>query len=101
MFFMEGSIDETLVKIGMFLLVQALVYLILSNSSNIFSESNMRSLSFKTVRSASIRRIMAVISDLPRNHGDDQPSPSSSPSMGSYSLRSPTLQQNTSSARSS
>ncbi|KAI3926924.1 hypothetical protein MKX01_032839 [Papaver californicum] len=55
----------------------------------------MRSLSFKTVRSASIRRIMAVISDLPTNNGDDQPaSPASSPSMGSYLLRSPTLQQN-------
>ncbi|RZC79218.1 hypothetical protein C5167_003868 [Papaver somniferum] len=99
MFFMEGSLDEMLVKIGMFLLVQALVYLILSNSSNIFSESNMRSLSFKTVRSASIRRIMAVISDLPTNDGDDQPSPSSSPSMGSFLFRSPSSQQITSSPR--
>ncbi|RZC79217.1 hypothetical protein C5167_003869 [Papaver somniferum] len=65
---------ETLVKIGMFLLVQALVYLILSKSSNIFSK-NMRSLSIKTVRSASIRRIMAALSDLPAG---DEPSPSSS-----------------------
>ncbi|KAI3881838.1 hypothetical protein MKX03_000101 [Papaver bracteatum] len=70
----------------MFSLFKLFVYLILSNSSNIFSESNMRSLSFKTVRSASIRRIMAVISDLPTNNGDDQPSASSSKSVGSYFL---------------
>ncbi|MCL7045611.1 hypothetical protein MKW94_021384 [Papaver nudicaule] len=92
MFSVEGSsLGAMLVKMGMFLLVQALVYLILSNSSNIFSENNMRALSFKTVRSASIRRIMAVISDLPTNNGDDQPSPSSSPSMTSSLLRSPSM----------
>ncbi|OVA04254.1 hypothetical protein BVC80_7725g5 [Macleaya cordata] len=79
--FMESSLGEMLVKVGMFLLVQALVYLILSNSSNIFSK-NMKSLSFKTVRSASMRRIMAAISDLPP--------PFDEPSTPSYrGLRSP------------
>ncbi|OVA04255.1 hypothetical protein BVC80_7725g6 [Macleaya cordata] len=79
---MEYSLGDMLVKIGMFLLVQALVYLILSNSSNIFSK-NMRSLSIKTVRSASIRRILAALSDLPP--GDES-------STSSRGLQSPTEQ---------
>ncbi|KAI3926923.1 hypothetical protein MKX01_032838 [Papaver californicum] len=55
---------ETLVKIDMFMLFQALVYLILLKSSNIFSKKT-RSLNIKIVRSASIRQIMTVLSDLP------------------------------------
>ncbi|OIT08404.1 PREDICTED: uncharacterized protein LOC109241508 [Nicotiana attenuata] len=57
----EGSI---LIKVGLFALVQALVYLILSISSNIFSKTQ-RSYSFKTIRSLSIRRIAAALADLP------------------------------------
>ncbi|KAK9138291.1 hypothetical protein Sjap_008885 [Stephania japonica] len=67
--------EYTLVKVGLFVLVQALVYFILTSSSNIFSQNkNMKpSLSFKTVRSASIRRFLAVLSDVPA----EQASPSS------------------------
>lgn len=67
-------IDENmLMKVGLFVLVQGLVYLILSKSSNIFSKTQ-RSYSFKTVRSLSIRRIAAVLADLPVG---GEPSPSS------------------------
>ncbi|KAF5202840.1 transmembrane protein [Thalictrum thalictroides] len=61
---LESGLGDMLMKVGMFLLVQALVYFILTSSSNVFSK-NMRSVSFKTARSVSIRRIMAAISDLP------------------------------------
>ncbi|XVF41157.1 hypothetical protein PTKIN_Ptkin01aG0257500 [Pterospermum kingtungense] len=78
-----GMADSLLMKLLMFVIVQALVYLILSKSSDIFSNNkNMRSLSFKRARSLSIRRILASISDLPQGV---EPSP---PSSGS--LRSPT-----------
>lgn len=64
---MEMSLEDMLVKVGMFVLVQALVYLILSNSSDIFSsDSKLRSLSFKPARSVSIRRMLAAISDVPQ-----------------------------------
>ncbi|KAK1422844.1 hypothetical protein QVD17_18133 [Tagetes erecta] len=58
---------DTLLKIGLFILVQALVYLILSSSSNIFSNTSpsLRATSFRSVRSVSIRRIMAALSDMP------------------------------------
>ncbi|KAK1262936.1 hypothetical protein QJS04_geneDACA017488 [Acorus gramineus] len=72
---MEGF-GDTAMKVGLFFLVQALVYLILTKSSNLFSNStasNMRSVSFKTVRSVSIRRIMAALADLPAG---GEPSPS-------------------------
>ncbi|KAF8403927.1 hypothetical protein HHK36_012033 [Tetracentron sinense] len=62
----ESGLGEMLMKVGMFVVVQALVYLILSKSSNIFSQTaDMRSYSFKTARSVSIRRLFASISDLP------------------------------------
>ncbi|TXG73129.1 hypothetical protein EZV62_001708 [Acer yangbiense] len=66
---LESSlVDDVLVKIGMFVLVQVLVYLILSNSSKIFSKNKMmRSHSFKPARSVSIRRILAAISDTPQS----------------------------------
>ncbi|KAK6937044.1 hypothetical protein RJ641_034074 [Dillenia turbinata] len=62
----EFDLADILIKVGMFVLVQALVYLILSNSSEIFSKNKMRSLSFKPARSASIRRMLASISDVPQ-----------------------------------
>ncbi|CAH1448809.1 unnamed protein product [Lactuca virosa] len=67
--------SDTLVKVGLFILVQLLVYLILSSSSNIFSNTapSLRATSFRTVPSASIRRIMAALSDLPAG---DETSPS-------------------------
>ncbi|KAI8526326.1 hypothetical protein RHMOL_Rhmol13G0299300 [Rhododendron molle] len=61
------SWEDMLVKVGMFVLVQALVYLILSNSSDIFSsDSKLRSLSFKPASSVTIRRMLAAISDVPQ-----------------------------------
>ncbi|GLT72341.1 hypothetical protein SLA2020_442860 [Shorea laevis] len=54
-----------LMKVAMFVLVQALVYLILSKSSGIFSKNTKRSLSFRPARSLSINRILAIISDMP------------------------------------
>ncbi|RVW32827.1 hypothetical protein CK203_100153 [Vitis vinifera] len=65
MAFMEGSAADMLIKVVVFALVQVLVFLILKSSSDVFSKNKMRSLSFKPARSASIRRILAVISDLP------------------------------------
>ncbi|OWM69250.1 uncharacterized protein LOC116211691 [Punica granatum] len=67
---------STLAKVAVFLVVQALVCLILLNSSDLFSRNKMsRSFSFKPARSVSIRRILAVISDLPLG---GEPSPSGS-----------------------
>ena len=61
-----SSLDDNMVlKVAMFLLVQVLVYLILSNSSGIFSKNAKRSLSFRPARSVSINRILAVLSDMP------------------------------------
>ncbi|KAJ7982137.1 Transcription termination factor like [Quillaja saponaria] len=62
---MESSFCDMLMKVAMFILIQALVYLILSNSSNVFSKTIKRSHSFKRARSLSIRRILAVLSELP------------------------------------
>lgn len=57
---------EMLVKVIVFLVVQALVYHITSSSSNIFSDTKgKRSSSFKLSRSASIRRILTTLADLP------------------------------------
>ncbi|KAF8041026.1 hypothetical protein BT93_B3063 [Corymbia citriodora subsp. variegata] len=62
----SSSLADVLTKVAMFLVVQALVYLILSKSSDVFSKDKKpRSLSFKPARSISIRRILAAISDLP------------------------------------
>ncbi|GMI84980.1 hypothetical protein HRI_002167300 [Hibiscus trionum] len=77
--------EDSLMKVLMFVLVQALVYLILSKSSNIFSTNpKMRSFSFRRARSVSIRRILAAVSDLPQGV---EPSPTSS---SRSLLRSPT-----------
>ncbi|XP_074321379.1 uncharacterized protein LOC141657885 [Silene latifolia] len=68
----EGiSLANVLVHLGMFLLVQALVYIILSKSSNVFSkDKNLKSFSFRRARSTSVRRILALLSDQP-----SEPSP--------------------------
>lgn len=60
------SLMDNLVKVALFVVVQALVYVILSSSSNLFSQNRLRSFnSFKLARSSSINRILAAISDLP------------------------------------
>ncbi|KOM42823.1 hypothetical protein LR48_Vigan05g042700 [Vigna angularis] len=81
---MESSLADMLMKVGVFILVQALVYLILSNSSNIFSKNIKRSHSFRPARSVSIRRMLALISDFPPE-GEPSPSPKApqSPSLQS------------------
>lgn len=61
----EYELGDVLVKIALFVLVQALVYLILSNSSNLFSNSPARSPSFRSARSVSVRRFLAALSDMP------------------------------------
>ncbi|KAM7472431.1 hypothetical protein LguiA_010614 [Lonicera macranthoides] len=77
----ESIFEDTLLKVAMFVLVQALVYAILSKSSNIFSKASpLRSLSFKSARSVSIRRIMAVLSDVPAG-GEQSPKVLNSPTM--------------------
>lgn len=69
---------DMLMKVALFGVVQALVYLILSKSSSIFSENKkmMRSnsSSFKPARSVSIRRMLAVLQDMPSG-GESSPSP--------------------------
>ncbi|KAF8039998.1 hypothetical protein BT93_B2271 [Corymbia citriodora subsp. variegata] len=73
-------VPDMVVKVVAFLVVQALVYLILSNSSEVFSkDKKLRSLSFKLARSASIRRILATFSDVPQAAAGE-PSPRSSSS---------------------
>ncbi|KAG1334221.1 hypothetical protein COCNU_03G003400 [Cocos nucifera] len=76
--FFSPDLADILTKVAVFLLVQALVYLILTNSSNIFSSSPSRSQSFRTVRSMSVRRLLARFSDVPV--GTDEPCYSKSPS---------------------
>ncbi|KAG6581607.1 hypothetical protein SDJN03_21609, partial [Cucurbita argyrosperma subsp. sororia] len=63
---LEYDVAGIFLKIAMFVFVQVLVYLILSKSSNLFSnDKKLRSLSFKPARSVSIRRLLAALSDLP------------------------------------
>ncbi|KAK7401557.1 hypothetical protein VNO78_13128 [Psophocarpus tetragonolobus] len=71
---MESSLGDMLIKVAVFIVVQGLVYLILSNSSNIFSKNIKRSHSFKPARSLSIRRMLAFVSDFPPE-GEPSPSP--------------------------
>ncbi|XP_047979433.1 uncharacterized protein LOC125221355 [Salvia hispanica] len=81
---MDGS---TLVKVVLFILVQGLVYLILSQSSNVFSKLP-RSHSFKTARTLSIRRWAAALADIPAASGEASPQPRdfSAPSAGRINL---------------
>ena len=74
MVFDESSDD--LMKVGVFILVQALVYLILSSSSDLFTVTKMSSsIKFKDIQSLKIRKVfLDVLSDLPPN---GEPSPQS------------------------
>uniref|UniRef100_A0A7N0T907 Uncharacterized protein n=1 Tax=Kalanchoe fedtschenkoi TaxID=63787 RepID=A0A7N0T907_KALFE len=62
-----ASGHDVLLKIAVFALVQALVYFILSSSSEIFTKRNNlgRSFSFRPARNISLRRIVAAFSDTP------------------------------------
>ena len=71
------ELRDVLAKVAVFLLVQGLVYLILTNSSDVFSKNKrLRSLSFRPMRSMSVRRVLAPLSDVPVGTDDDSPSPS-------------------------
>jgi hypothetical protein len=79
------ELRDVLAKVAVFLLVQGLVYLILSKSSDVFSKDKiLRSLSFRTMRSMSVRRVLAPLSDVPV--GTDEPG--SAPPSPSYFSRS-------------
>lgn len=66
---------NTLVKMALFVIVQALVYFIITNSSDVFSTKKMiRSLSFKPPRSISIRRMLSAISEVPESAEEESPS---------------------------
>ena len=60
---MEPELQAALVKVGVFVLVQALVYLILSQSSSVFSRT--KSLGLRPARSASARRMLALLAGEP------------------------------------
>jgi hypothetical protein len=83
-FSLSPDLCDALAKVAVFVIVQALVYLILRNSSNVFSkDSSLRSLSFRPMRSMSVRRILAPLSDVPV--GTDEPS--TSPTLSSAASR--------------
>lgn len=67
--------NDHLVKASLFILVQAMVYLILAISSNVFSKTKMRSSSFQSIPSPSLRRMVAFLADLPAG-GEPSPRPS-------------------------
>ena len=62
--------QAALMKVGVFVLVQALVYLILSQSSTVFSRD--KSLGHRPARSLSARRMLALLlsDDLPLAAGE-------------------------------
>lgn len=68
----EMEMQAALVKVGVFVLVQALVYLILSQSSTVFSRTKSLRLRLRPSRSLSARRMIALLSDLPAG---GEPSP--------------------------
>lgn len=79
---LSPELRDALVKVAVFVLVQGLVYLILRSSSDVFSkDGRLRSLSFRPMRSMSVRRVLAPLSDVPV--GTDEPSASTTPSLSS------------------
>ncbi|KAL6606841.1 hypothetical protein ACP70R_042494 [Stipagrostis hirtigluma subsp. patula] len=79
------ELGDALAKVAVFALVQALVYLILRGSSDVFSPGKgaaaaSRSRSFRPMRSMSVRRVLAAFSDVPVGVPEDggaPPSPAS------------------------
>uniref|UniRef100_K3Z0P5 Uncharacterized protein n=3 Tax=Setaria TaxID=4554 RepID=K3Z0P5_SETIT len=81
---LSPELRDALVKVAVFVFVQGLVYLILRSSSDVFSkDGRLRSLSFRPMRSMSVRRVLAPLSDVPV--GTDEPS--TSPSLSSAASR--------------
>ncbi|KAK3130187.1 hypothetical protein QOZ80_6AG0536830 [Eleusine coracana subsp. coracana] len=78
---MEAELPAALMKVGVFVLVQALVYLILAQSSTVFSRT--KSLGLRPARSLSARRMLALLSDLPPG---GEPSPVAATTTRSSSL---------------
>ncbi|KAF8779731.1 hypothetical protein HU200_002315 [Digitaria exilis] len=79
------EMQAALVKVGVFVLVQALVYLILSQSSTVFSRTkSLRRL--RPSRSLSARRMIALLSDLPAG---GEPSPVAAAFARAWSSSSP------------
>lgn len=75
------SVGDVLLKMAVFALVQALVYLILSKSSDVFStDKTKKSHGFRPARSVSVRRFMAAVSDMPPG-GELSPSPRGTPAL--------------------
>uniref|UniRef100_A0A7N0ZV45 Uncharacterized protein n=1 Tax=Kalanchoe fedtschenkoi TaxID=63787 RepID=A0A7N0ZV45_KALFE len=74
---MSATGHHVLLKIVVFVAVQALVYFILSSSSQIFSKRGKfgRSFSLTPARNVSIRRIMAAFSDTPVGSDSRQAGP--------------------------
>jgi hypothetical protein len=63
---LSPELRDVLAKVAVFLLVQGLVYIILRESSDVFSkDKTLRSLSFRPMRSMSVRRVLAPLSDVP------------------------------------
>ncbi|CAL5037420.1 unnamed protein product [Urochloa decumbens] len=75
------ELGDALAKVAVFVLVQALVYLILRKSSDVFApgKATARSLSFRPMRSMSVRRVLAAFSDVPVGVPEDGGAPSPSP----------------------
>jgi formate--tetrahydrofolate ligase len=63
-FELVASQHGALLKVGLFVLVQALVYLILAQSSSVFSTAKTVG-SLRPSRSLSVHRMVALLSDLP------------------------------------
>jgi len=84
---LSPELRDALAKVAVFVLVQGLVYLILRSSSDVFSKDGgrLRSLSFRPMRSMSVRRVLAPLSDVPV--GTDEASPSPSPAASSSRRR--------------
>ncbi|CAN6202154.1 unnamed protein product [Urochloa humidicola] len=79
-FIVSPELGGALAKVAVFALVQALVYLILRKSSDVFSPGKTaRSLSFRPMRSMSVRRVLAAFSDVPVGVPEDGGAPSPSP----------------------
>ncbi|CAA0820709.1 Unknown protein [Striga hermonthica] len=71
--FLKRAIELEASKVAIFMVVQGLVYLILSQSSNVFSKTR-KSNSFKMARTISIRRWAAALADIPAG-GEQSPAP--------------------------
>ncbi|CAN6164685.1 unnamed protein product [Urochloa humidicola] len=79
-FIASPELGDALAKVAVFALVQALVYLILRKSSDVFAPGKTaRSLSFRPMRSRSVRRVLAAFSDVPVGVPEDGGAPSPSP----------------------